>query len=121
MECVPVIALPALMDKLLADAGVSNAIRARVTAASAELKYVTGQVIAVDTRAGQRTIFVSGGISHVAVIVPPNGKDIEAELIRAQDGGRIVMVSYREDSSRQAIVEAVLVYAGTAAGSHPRY
>ena len=117
MDCVPLDALPALVDGLLLRAGASKTLRANVVAAVGELDGVGGQVESVITQAGKRWISVLWPTKAVTFEFPPNGKDFEAELLRAQDAGRVVAVLYRKVAGAPNMVESVFVYAGL----HPRY
>jgi hypothetical protein len=110
---------------VLAEAGASKAIRARAVGIANDVEYAGGQVSLVQTDKPVRLIAVAGNLESGALKLvmfkfPPNSPAYEAELIRAQDGGRIVGVIYRPDAQRVNLIESVLVYAGAAAGA-PRY
>ena len=126
MNCIPTAVVPALIDGLLVKAGASAAVRQKVAAAASDLKYITGEVVAVLTVVGGRNIAVSGTdntgkpYQMAAFKVPPNTVGMEAELLRAQDAGRRVSVSFTTDSKGDNILETLTVYAG-AASPRPRY
>jgi hypothetical protein len=125
MNCIPLESVPTLVDRVLAEAGASKAIRARAVGIANDIEYAGGQVILVQTDKPMRLIAVRGqlesGASKLVLFkFPPNSPAHEAELIRAQDGGRVVSVIYRPDAKGVNLIESVLVYAGAAAGA-PRY
>jgi len=116
--------IPAIIDKVLAKAGVAQEVRDQVQTSLGELKYADGQVVCVTTRKSERLISVTGprdGNILATFAFPPNSSKFESELMRAQDTGRIVSVVYTEDGSSKGILEDVCIFAGVAAGSAPRY
>ena len=118
MNCIPIESVQSVMDRVLAEAGASKAVRARAMAIANELHAVGGQVILVQTDATVRYIFVSSpGVGPGAhFMFPPNSPGNEAELIRAQDTSRSAHVMYRTDAQGVNIIESILIYAGPAAG-----
>jgi hypothetical protein len=109
--------VPGLVDRALARAGVTTAVRAKVQASLGEQKHIDGQVSAVSTAKSKRMIFVTGGpgsMAHAMFAFPPNSGDFQAELIRAQDSGRWVSVAYTEDASGNNVIDDIWIYAGTA-------
>jgi hypothetical protein len=109
--------VPAIVDRALAHAGVTEEVRAQVQASLGELKYVDGQVVAVSTTKAERLIFVSGprdGSALAKFGFPPNKDGFQSELMRAQDTGRIV------SASGNNVIQDVWIYAGSATSS-PRY
>ena len=116
--------VPAILDRALANAGVTKTVRAKVQASLDELKYADGQVACAWTNKSERVLFVTGprdGSIFAKFAFPPNASNLEAELLRAQDTGRIVSVVYTEDAAGNHMLEDVWIYAGVAAGSNPRY
>jgi hypothetical protein len=126
MNCIPTAVVPALIDGLLVKAGASAALRQKVATAANDLKYITGEVVAVATDAAKRNIAVAGmdntgkPLQMASFKVPPNTKAMEDELLRAQNEGRRVSVVYSTDSQGDNILESLTVYAGVASPG-PRY
>lgn len=115
--------MTSLVDSALSRAGIGKEDRAKVQDSIDDLKYADGQVVAVSTRSSEQLIFVSGprdGSVLVKFAFPPNTSNFQAELIRAQDTGRVVSVVYKADASGSYILEEICTYAGSATSS-PRY
>jgi hypothetical protein len=111
------------MDRVLAEAGVSKAVRARAIGIANQINGVYGQVVLVQTDATARSIYVAlpgitppGATAMARFIFPPNSPANEAELIRAQDTSRSANVTYRTDAQGVNLIESVQIYAGAAAG-----
>lgn len=121
-KCIPVDTIPTLVERILTQAGATKALRQKVTQSISEIQYVGGQVSLVETYAGEQIIFVTDATSATGAgfRFPQNRKVFQDELIRAQDSGRIVIVSYRNDSKSGNIIDSVDVYAGASVDS-PRY
>lgn len=112
-----------LIDRAMSRAGITKKVRAKVLGSFGDFKYADGQVVAVSTTSSEQLIFVSGpreggGLAKFAF--PPNSGNFQAELIRAQDTGRVVSVVYTEDAAGNNILEDLWIYAGSATSS-PRY
>ena len=132
MDCIPVTAVQGLVKSLLTEAGAPKTLAARVVQLAGEIASVSGQVVAVRTEGGKRRIYVAhdviigaGGeveknVGLTGFDFPPNGNREESELLRAQDGGRVVSVIFKPDAQGLNVIQSVYVYAGKASSS-PRY
>ena len=122
MNCIPVDHVPTIVDRILAEAGASKALRARAVGIANDVQTITGEVVSVLTNKAVRSILVAAApTTLVTFLFPANSAAFETELIRAQDGGLRVQIVFRSDALGAKLIDSVNVLAGMASGNSPRY
>ena len=82
-----------------------------------EILWTGGKVNLVQTNQKDRAIYVGSSSAMTVFKFPPNAKDFEEELIRAQETDRTVNVSYTVDANKEKIIMSVLLYGRAAYSS----
>ena len=110
MDCLNPNFANEILKTTIQNSSIKKAQADKIVAQIDEIKWTGGKVNLVQTNLQDRTIYVGSGGNMKVFAFPPNKKDFETELIRAQETDRTVNVSYKTDNNNINMIISVLLY-----------
>lgn len=105
MDCLNANFINEIVKTTIRSASLKKTDSDKVLSQVNELQWAGGKVNLVQTNQTDRVIYVGSPSADMTIFkFPPNGKDFEEELIRAQETDRAVSVSYVIDATKEKII-----------------